>query len=337
MHIHPTFPVPQVGWWVFHIPGGGPHTRFPLALAGQPPFDYRPRHDLAPDPRTDVAQPQPPDARSPEAPSAVDPRRVVVFGAGGPVAAATTDELAGDHLLRLTDIRPLAEIVADGKRQKPGAPAPRLLAAPHESRVVDVADPDQVRDAVAGMDAIVNFSVVRHDPVGAFRVNTLGPYNLITAAVAVGVRRIVQTGPQHVTLTGPAGYWDDFGLAEDLPGRPGALLYTLSKYLGHEICRIFAEEHGLQIPLLFFSEFEDPAVPPEEPFGAFPFTVSWHDAAVAVRRALHAPPFPRPCEPFHITADLPHGKYSNAKAKALLGWQPRDRLEAHWRRPDWPT
>jgi hypothetical protein len=76
-----------------------------------------------------------------------------------------------------------------------------------------------------------------------------------------------------VTLTGPAGYWDDFGLSEDVPGRPGAHLYTLSKYLGHEICRIFAEEHGLQIPLLFFSEFEDPTAPPEELLGAFPLTV----------------------------------------------------------------
>ena len=238
MHIHPTFPVPQVGWWVFHIPGGGPYTRFPLALAGQPPFDYRPRHDLAPDPHIAIAHPEPPDARSLDAPTAVEPRRVVVFGAGGPVAAATTEELADDHLLRLTDVRPLAEIIADGKRQKPGSPAPRLLAAPHEARVVDVTDPGQVRDAVAGMDAIVNSTVVRHDPVEAFRVNTLGAYNIVRAAVATGARRIVQTGPQHVTLTGPAGYWDDFDLSEDLPGRPGALLYTLTKYLGHEICRI---------------------------------------------------------------------------------------------------
>lgn len=274
-HIHPTFPVPRTGWWVFHIPGGGPHTRVPLALAGQPPFDYRPRHDLAPEPRAAVAQPPPGDAHRPDTSTIAEPRRVVIFGAGGPVAAATADELSADHLLRLTDMRPLGTIIAEGKRQKPGAPLARLLAAPHEARVVDVTDPGQVRDAVAGMDAIVNFTVVRHHPAEAFRVNTLGPYHIVRAAIATGVRRIVQTGPQHVTLTGPAGYWDDFGLSEDLPGRPGALLYTLSKYLGHEICRILAEEHGLQIPLLFFSEFEDP-------FGAFPFTVSWRDAAAAV-------------------------------------------------------
>ena len=337
MHIHPTFPVPTVGWWLFHIPGGGAYTRFPLALAGQSPFNYQPRHDLAPGPPTTVTQPPPPDARVHDPSTDVGPRRVVVFGAGGPVAAATTAELARDHVLRLTDVRPMEEIVANYKLQKPGAPTPRLLSEPHESLVVDVTDPGQVREAVRGMDAIVNFTVVRRDPVEAFRVNTLGPYNIVKAAVATGAWRFVQTGPQQVTLTGPAGYWDDFGLSDDLPGRPGAHLYTLSKYLGHEICRIFAEEHGLQIPLLFFSEFENPTAPPEEPFGAFPFTVSWSDAAIAVRQALHATAFPRPLEPFHITADLPHGKYVNAKAKSLLGWQPRDRLEAHWRRPDWPT
>jgi hypothetical protein len=34
----------------------------------------------------------------------------------------------------------------------------------------------------------------------------------------------------------------------------------------------------------------------------------------------------------HIVADLPHAKYRNDKAKELLKWQPRDRLESHWLR-----
>lgn len=338
MHIHPTFPAPRFGWFVFHIPGGGRYTRFPLALAAQPPFNYQPVHNVAPEPPALASQPAAtePHAARPTNAASGRPQRVVIFGAGGPVAAATSDELAQDHVLRLTDARPLAEVVASYRPQKPGAPVPLLLPPPHESRVVDVTDPDQVHDAVLGMDAIVNLSVNRHDPAQAFQVNTLGPYNIVRAAVAAGIRRFVQTGPQQVTHTGPSGYWDDFGLSDDLPGRPGAHLYVLTKFLGHEICRIFAEEHGLEIPLLLFSEFEHPTAPPEEPFGAFPFTVSWQDSAVAVRRALHAPQLPHPLEPFHITADLPHGKYGNAKAKTLLGWQPQDRLEAHWRRPEWP-
>jgi hypothetical protein len=57
--------------------------------------------------------------------------------------------------------------------------------------------------------------------------------------------------------------------------------------------------------------------------------VSWADAAEAIRLALDAP-LPSPFEVMHVFADLPHGKYTNEKAKRILGWQPRDRLEAQW-------
>jgi nucleoside-diphosphate-sugar epimerase len=48
--------------------------------------------------------------------------------------------------------------------------------------------------------------------------------------------------------------------------------------------------------------------------------------------AALATALPSPFEVFHILADLPHGKYSNEKAKRLLGWQPRDTLELLWGR-----
>jgi nucleoside-diphosphate-sugar epimerase len=39
---------------------------------------------------------------------------------------------------------------------------------------------------------------------------------------------------------------------------------------------------------------------------------------------------PSRCEVFSIFADLAHGRFSNAKAKQLLGWQPQDDLREHW-------
>ena len=182
------------------------------------------------------------------------------------------------------------------------------------------------------MDAIINCTVVRPHPVHAFRVNVLGAYNVMRAAVAHGIRRVVHTGPQQVTLRAPAGYWGNRDLSPDVPSRPGDSLYILTKYLGQEICRIFAEEHDLEVPALLFSSFVNPETPPPRPLGAFPFSVSWEDAAEAMRGALRAPSFPHPFEPFFILGDLPHGRYSNEKAKRLLRWQPRDTLEAHWRR-----
>ena len=45
-----------------------------------------------------------------------------------------------------------------------------------------------------------------------------------------------------------------------------------------------------------------------------------------------APSYPRPFEVMTIVADLPHDKVRNDTAKERLAWQPRDRLEALWRR-----
>jgi nucleoside-diphosphate-sugar epimerase len=207
-----------------------------------------------------------------------------------------------------------------------------LLNPPHELRIVDVADGSQVKEAASGMDSIVNCTAMRSHPAEAFRVNTLGAYNVMRAAVEHGIRRIVHTGPTQLFLAGPAGYQDDFDLAADVPRRPGTDLYFVSKFLGQEICRIFAEEHDLEVPCLLFGTFLDPTGVPYEPHGAYPLSIAWADAGEAMRLALRAPSYPRPFEILHIGADLPHGKYSIEKAKRLLNWQPRDQLERHWLR-----
>jgi len=329
------------GWWVFHIVGAGPHTRFPLGVAASAPersgLGYAPRRTLAPAP----VFPPPTGAEAAGDLSLLAPRRrvasrpvrkVVVFGAGGPLAAAAGRELAGSYRLRLTDLRPLARIAA-GDPQSPGAPLPDVFGPPHESLEVDVTDLDQVRRACEGMDAVINCTVVRPHPVQAFRVNTLGAYNVMRAAVEHGIRRIVHTGPFQIGSDRPAGYWADFDVPDDAPGRPGAALYLHSKYLGQEIVRLFAEQHDLEVPALFFCIFTNPEAPHEGQRPLHPMTVSWADAARALRRALEVPALPTPFEIIHILADLPHGKYSNAKAKRLLGWQPRDSLASLWATP----
>jgi nucleoside-diphosphate-sugar epimerase len=330
------------GWWVFHIPGGGGWTQVPLAWAGDERFGYAPTHTFADAPGADAVPVTRPAAVSSHeeivAPRVAIPsrpiRRVVVFGAGGPLASAAAPILAGAYTLRLTDRRPLRDIAADPRRAASGQPLPALLGEPHEMREVDVRDLEQVLAACEGMDAIVNCAVVRPHPVEAFRVNCLGAYNVMRAAVAHRIRRVVQTGPQQVTMDRPGGYWWDFDLPDDVPPRPGSLLYTQSKYLGQEVCRIFAEEYDLEVPVLLFSRFLNPEQAEPTPDGVFPMTVSWEDAGHALRCALAVPALPSPFEVFHILADLPHGKYTNAKAKRVLGWQPRDTLEHLWvRRP----
>lgn len=259
-------------------------------------------------------------------------KNVVLFGAGGPVAAATAAELVrADYVLRLTDLRPLEDIARENNPQSPGAPVAGPLPIPHENRVVDVRDADSVRAACENMDAVINCTVVRTDPVEAFNVNTRGAYNVARAAVACGIRRVVHTGPQMLTLHGRNDYSWDYDVPGDAPTRPGLHRYGHSKFLGQEICRVFAEHHGLEVPVLLFNQFINPDISGQR---LHPMVVSWNDAARAIRAALEVPSLPSPCEEIHVTADVPHGRFSSRRAKEVLGWEARDGLEHLWHRPD---
>ena len=206
---------------------------------------------------------------------------MVIFGAGGPLGSAVTSELAGDYTLRLTDVQPF-DALAKAEPQSPGAPLPVALGEPHAWRVVDVRNGQQVLDACDGMDAIINCSVVRYGDENAFRVNTVGAYNVMRAAVAHGIRRVVHTGPFMLGDRGAFGYdWDE-QIVDDVPPRPGiGWIYFPSKHLGQAICRIFAEHHGLSVPALTFCEFYNPDVPRSRRL--HPLAISWQDAARAIR------------------------------------------------------
>ena len=260
--------------------------------------------------------------------------KVVVYGAGGPLASATAREIAHTYTLRQTDVRPLADILRDNNPQSEGAPMPALLAPPHEEQVVDVTDYAQVLAACEEMDAIVNCTVIRHDRNQAFRVNLVGAFNVMRAALAHGIRRVVHTGPYQLGQHGSAGYfWDDY-IPDDVPARPGDGMgnYLLTKFLGQEVCRIFAEQYQFEVPTLTFASFVNPDTPVTG--GLHALSLSWADSARAIRRALEVPTLPSPFEYMHIGTDLPHDVFPNAKAKRILGWEPLDDLSKWWRREE---
>jgi nucleoside-diphosphate-sugar epimerase len=339
------------GWHVYHVTSGGPR----LAAAARAPFEFAPRQSVerealsvegeesversalsvderTPDLNAQRLTPNAPQRSTLNAQRSPRPRKVVLFGAGGPLAAATARIMAPDYQLRLTDLQPIDEIHRAGKRQSPTAPLPEPLPPPHEMRVVDVTDPDEVNAACEAMEAIINCTVMRYDPVQAFRVNTLGAYNIARAAVKHGIRRVVQTGPQLATLSERAGYWSDYDVPGDAPPRPANHLYGHTKYLGQEILRVFAEYHGLEVPVLLFCMFVNPEEDQRD--GVHPFSVSWNDAAYAIRRAVEVPWAAASYQVMNVLADLPHGLFSNQRARDLLGWAPQDTLERFWRMDD---
>ena len=264
---------------------------------------------------------------------AVTSGKVAIFGAGGPVGAMAARALKDHYTLRLTDRRPIEEIVVAEARQSPEAPLPEVLPPPHECRMVDITDYDQVREAARGMDALVNVSVVREMLAPAFAVSTIGAYHVAKAAAELGIRRIIHTGPYHAHPGVNGDYWWDFDVSVDAPLRPGSDLYAVSKYLGGEITRVFAEEHDLEVVTFLYCNFlPGDGGKAADGSGVGPFSVSWEDAGDAFLYGLRAETLPRPYEPFFICADLPAGKYRPTKAKQLLGWEPKHRFERLWTR-----
>lgn len=240
---------------------------------------------------------------------------VLILGGHGFLGPHVVTALeGGDYRLRVTDIKP--------------------IDSPHETMQVDVADYDQVRRAAEGMDVIVNCSVLRPHRKIAFDVNTLGTYNAVRAAAEMGHPRFINTGP-HFTVSGGTYHDFDFGIPEEIPPHAGRNLYALSKSAGQEICRVFSQAHPLHVLCLLFLNFREAAPPAgEKTRDLNPFSVTFPDAARALRSALEVDlkRLPSRNEIFYILADLPHGKYSNAKAKRLLDWQPQDSLEGYWRK-----
>ena len=262
---------------------------------------------------------------------AVHSGNVAIFGAGGPVGCVATQALKDHYTLSLSDVRAIPEIAAEGKPQSPGAPLPEILPAPHTYRVVDITDYKQVLEAARGMDALVNVTVVRHFTGPAFGVNLIGAYNVAKAAVELGIRRIIHTGPFHPALDHNADYWWEHDLIDDVPLHPAGDRYALSKFLGGEVTRIFAEAHGLDVVTFLYCHF-GPADGGSRPDGSgtHPFSTSWEDCGEAFLYGLRAPEMPRPYEPFFICSPLPHGKYRTDKARRLLGWEAKHDFRRLW-------
>ena len=222
--------------------------------------------------------------------------------------------LEAHHRLRLTDITDI-----DSR---------------HEHAKVDISSLDQVTAAAEGVDAIINCSVLRSDRKTAFDVNARGCYNMMTAAVRHGIRRVINTGPRFSVL-GPTYLGYDFGIIPDVPPQPGTGIYAFTKSLGQEVCRVFTESHEVYVIYLVVSHFwstDDMSAVGED---LDPFSVTWEDAGEAFRCALDVDlmSLPSRCERFFLFADVPHGQFVGEKTTRILGWRPRHRLERFWRKP----
>ena len=233
---------------------------------------------------------------------------VLVLGASGLIMPYVTPGLESDYRLHLADIKPHS----DGKPIK----------------TVDVTSYEQVLEASRGMDAIMNFTVVRHDPVLSFEVNTKGAYHVMKAAAEHGIKKVVHTGPELVI----SAYNLEFEI-DDVPPSPGTGYYTITKYLSLEICKIYARTYGIHtVCFLFHGLGAKPTEPVLKKDFSF-FTIVWEDLQHACRLALEIEEVPGYFQIFNMLSYLGQGKYLVDKAQRILGYQPLEQLENYFKRP----
>jgi nucleoside-diphosphate-sugar epimerase len=260
--------------------------------------------------------------------------KVCIFGPGGSVAAVSAPVLAQRFPLLPADREPIEAVIA--RQRDPIYPSWKSAPLPpHEWVEVDITDYDQVERAMTGCDAVINLSVNRTEPSQAFRVNAVGVYNIMKAAVKLRPQRIVQTGVIMVWGYGHEGDLRyDVRVPEDMPLHPGSQLYALSKQLGLEIATIFSMQHKLDVLTMVFHRLRPhDALDNRDDNVVIPYSTAWDDLGDALMCALRAPTMPRPNEVFHICARMPMGKYAPDKAERLLGWRPKHNFERFYTRP----
>lgn len=234
-------------------------------------------------------------------------KKVLVLGACGNIGPYLTPGLAADYELYLTDVRP----------HPAGLPVQR----------VDVSDYQSVSQAMRGMDAVINLTVLREDPALSFAVNTRGMYHVMRAAVEHGIRKIVHTGPQS------ARYFFDHDFdVDDIPEMPGTGYYMTTKYLSLEIARTWSRAHHIQTICFLFNGLGPSPTEPIRSEDFPPFTVVWEDLQHACRLALEIESVPDNFQCFNLHSYLGQGKYLLDKAKRILGHQPLAPWADYYRR-----
>ena len=246
--------------------------------------------------------------------------RVLILGANGMMGPWVSKLLNEDHEIIETD---LVKIDSNINFYK-----------------IDISNLKEVLEISQNVDAIINLSVYRNSRDLAFNVNTLGTYNMMKAAEEHKIPRIINTGP-HFVLAGPSYETYDFNINSDITNQSGVNIYALTKSLGNEICKVFADNNEFIYvqTLLFYHLYSEELIlgGSDKKFDKLresinPFSVTWEDAAMAIKLALEIEleKLDSRAETYFISEDLPHKKFTNSKAKNTLGWTPRNKLKPLW-------
>jgi uronate dehydrogenase len=235
----------------------------------------------------------------------IDPAsdRVLITGAAGAIGTALRSGLRAKwRHLRLTDIRPVAD-----------------LAANEELVVSDVADRLAVEAMMRGVRAVVHLAGVvgSYTLEDLFRVNARGLFDVFEAARLAGVERIVFASSNHTFGRYPITE----RVSPALPPRPDSL-YGVFKVWGETMLREYFDRYGIRSVSLRIGTFR--AEPIDQ--RSLATWLSPGDVARLVDASLSHP------DPGCLVVN---GYSNNTRLKTLdpnwtmLGYRPQDNAEDH--------
>jgi len=154
-------------------------------------------------------------------------KKILVTGAAGDVGGHLRRELAGRYALRLSDIRPVAD-----------------LAAGEEFICGDCASLRDMLRVTKGVEAVVHLGgfSVEGDWETILRANIVGAYNVFEAMRRNGVRRMVFATSNHAV-----GFYDrDETIDHRVYPKPDSR-YGVSKVFGESLGSLYAHKYGMEV------------------------------------------------------------------------------------------
>ena len=248
------------------------------------------------------------------------PRSVLVTGMSGLIGGALRRHLEGKYALSALNRQPLS-----------GVPCHRA----------DIADLAAIAPAFEGVDTVVHLAA-RTGSSESFdeilHANVIGTYNVFEAARRAGVARVIfassgatvsawEREPPWSALA--AGRYDEAGpfakMTHETPTRPAGL-YGASKIWGEAIARHYVDRHGLSAICIRIGRVKAEDRPTET--RDYAVWCSQRDIVRMIELCIVAPPTLR-FDVFFAVSDNRWGYRDLEHARAVLGFEPRDRAEDH--------
>ena len=180
----------------------------------------------------------------------IDGARILVTGGAGLIGSTTIDLLLRNHA-------PERIVILDNMVRGTTANIERALEDPRVTfQQGDIEDPQTVRRATAGMDAVIHMAALRitacaAEPRAALQTMCDGTFNVVQAAQQAGVRKIVAASSASIY-----GMADSFPTREDHHPYNNNTWYGASKVMLEGLLRSYHAMHGLPyVALRYFNVY----------------------------------------------------------------------------------